>query len=137
MKRLIVALAILFLMGTIIAEAQPFGPPIYISNPAAMDCKYYFAGNQRHFNPRPENYTVDIGYTTDFKNQDQACELWRCIYTNGTIKIDANKQPLEKELCLCGSGYYWDDIGGCVKLKAGEQSITFLQLIWKWIKEIF
>jgi len=137
MKKLIGVLAMLFLISAVIAVAQPFGPPIYIANPTAMDCKYYFAGDKRHFNPRPENFTIDIGYTTDFKSQEQACELWRCVYTNGSVKVDADKKPLEKNLCVCGSGQYWDDINGCVKLKQENRDINFLQLIWKWIKRIF
>ncbi|MEK6946687.1 MAG: hypothetical protein AABX32_03705 [Nanoarchaeota archaeon] len=137
MKRLICFSLIFFLLISVISYAQPFGPPTYVADPVKMDCKYYFAGDQRHFNPRPENYTVDIGYTTDFKSQEQACEMWRCAYTNGTIKADANRQPLEKDLCMCSSGYYWDDVNGCVKLKETSKDITFLQLIWNWIRGIF
>src|SRR3989344_450494 len=137
MKRMICFSLIIFLLIAAISYAQLFGPPVYIANPNAMDCKYYFAGDQRHFNPRPENYTVDIGYITDFKNQEQACEMWRCEYTNGKIKADSNRQPLEKDLCLCGSGYYWDDVNGCVKLNESRKDITFLQLIWNWITRIF
>jgi len=137
MKRLIVLSILLLLLNEIIVFAQPFGPPIYIADPVKMDCKYYFAGNQRHFNPRPENYTIDIGYTTDFKNEEHACEFWRCAYTNGTIKVDQNKKPIEKDLCVCNSGSYWDDVYGCVKFKEQEGSITFLQLIWRIVKGIF
>ena len=137
MKRLICFSLIIFLLVGVIAYAQPFGPPIYIADPLKMECRYYFSGNERHFNPRPENFTIDIGYTTDFKNQDQACEFWRCIYTKGTVKADANKMPIEKDLCACGSGSYWDDVYGCVKSKQQEEPINFLQLIWGWIKGIF
>jgi len=137
MKRLIVLSILLLLLNEIIVFAQPFGPPIYIADPVKMDCKYYFAGNQRHFNPRPENYTIDIGYTTDFKNEEQACEFWRCIYTNGTVKVTQDKKPIEKDLCVCNSGSYWDDVYGCVKFKEQEGSITFLQLIWRIVKGIF
>lgn len=137
MKRLIVIGLLFFLFNIIMAEGQPFGPPIYIADPAKMECRYYFAGNQKHFNPRPENYTIDIGYTTDFKNQDHACEFWRCIYTNGTVKVDADKRPIEKDLCVCSSGYYWDDVFGCVKSKQEEGPVNFLQLIWRLVKGIF
>lgn len=133
-------LAFIFIMLLImesISYAQPFGPPIYIADPVKMDCNYYFAGNQRHFNPRPENYTIDIGYTTDFKNAEHACEFWRCAYTNGTVKVDQNKRPIEKDLCVCNPGYYWDDVYGCVKLKQQERQKTFLRLILGWIAGIF
>lgn len=137
MKRLICFSLIIFLLVSVISYAQPFGPPIYIADPVKMDCKYYFAGDKRHFNPRPENYTIDIGYTTDFKSQDHACEFWRCVYTNGTVRVDADKRPIEKNLCVCSSGYYWDDVKGCVKLKEESQDINFLQLIWRWLRGIF
>ena len=137
MKKLVCCPLIFFLLASFIAYAQPFGPPVYIADPARMECRYYFAGDARHFNPRPENYTIDIGYTTGFKSQDQACELWRCIYTNGTVKVDDNRKPLEKNLCACESGSYWDDVQGCVKSKEQDESINFLQLIWRWIRRIF
>ena len=125
------------LIGTIsFASAQPFGPPLYIADPVNMKCRYYFAGNQKHFNPRPENYTINIRYTTDFKSEAQACEFFRCVHTNGSVKVDENKKPLEKDLCVCPQNTYWDDVFGCVKFKQQEQ-ITFLQLIWRWLIGIF
>src|SRR3989338_7174392 len=96
MKKSIAFFALFFILSGIMAFAQPFGPPIYIEDPVNMECRYYFAGNERHFNPRPENYTIDIGYTTDFKNQEQACEFWRCVYTNGTVKVTPDNRPIEK-----------------------------------------
>ena len=137
MKEIITFLGLFLILNSIIAFAQPFGPPIYIADPEKMECRYYFAGNERHFNPRPENYTLDIGYTTDFKSQDQACEFWRCIYTNGTVKVTPDNRPIEKDLCACSSGYYWDDIKGCVEFKQQKGPQTFLGLIWGWITGIF
>ena len=137
MKRLICCLLAFFLLNAIFVGAQQFGAPVYIADPVNMICKYYFAGNQKHFNPRPENYTLNIGLTTDFKNQEQACEFFRCAYTNGTIKVDENKKPIEKDLCVCPNNYYWDDVLGCLKLKAQQETITFVQLIWRWIVGIF
>ena len=136
MKRVMCFLLVIFLLSLIIANAQPFGPPLYIADQVNMKCRYYFAGDERHFNPRPENYTINIGYTTDFKSESQACEFFRCVHTNGTVLVDENKKPVETGLCLCHENYYWDDIAGCVKLKQQEQ-ITFLQRIWMWIKGIF
>ena len=136
MKRfLCILLAIL--MGTIsFASAQPFGPPLYIANPEIMKCSYYFAGNQKHFNPRPENYTINIGYTTDFKSEAQACELFRCAYTNGTVKVDENKKPIEKDLCICREGSYWNNETGCVKIQKEEskEEINIFQRFWRWMK---
>ncbi len=136
MKRLLYFLFAIFLMSMIIVNAQPFGPPIYIADPVNIKCRYYFAGDQRHFNPRPENYTINIGYTTDFKSEAQACEFFRCAYTNGTVLVDENKKPIEKGLCVCQGNSYWDDVFGCVRAKHQEQA-SFLQRVWMWIKGIF
>ncbi|MAG91284.1 hypothetical protein CMO83_01250 [Candidatus Woesearchaeota archaeon] len=130
-------LLVIFLFNLVIVNSQPFGPPTYIADPEKMECRYYFAGNERHFNPRPENYTIDIGYTTDFENEGHACEFWRCIYTDGTVKVDQNQRPVENDLCVCNPGHYWDDVFGCVKLKEQQGPITFLQLILGWISGIF
>ena len=137
MKRIMIFLAVFFILNGIVAIAQPFGPPIYIADPVSMGCRYYFAGNERHFNPRPENYTIDIGYTTDFKSEEHACEFWRCIYTNGTVKVTPDNRPIEKELCICSSGNYWDDVKGCVKFRQQEEPKTFLRLIFGWVIGIF
>ena len=136
MRKLRWLLILFSLLVSIIAYAQPFGPPLYIADPVNMKCRYYFAGDQRHFNPRPENYTINIGYTTDFKSEEQACEFFRCVYTNGTVLVDENKKPIEKGLCLCKENSYWDDVFGCAKPKQQEKA-TFLQRIWIWIKGIF
>ena len=134
--RLVFHLLAILLFSSIAAYAQPFGPPLYIADPINMECRYYFAGNQRHFNPRPDNYTVNIGYTTDFKNEGQACEFFRCTYTNGSVKVDEGKKPVENDLCVCPADTSWDDVYGCVRLKPQEH-INFLQLIWRWFKGIF
>ena len=133
MNRFICCLLAFFLLNTIFVTAQSFGPPVYIADPVNMICKYYFAGNAKHYNPRPESYTINIGLTTDFKNQEQACEFFRCAYTNGTVKVDENKKPIDKELCVCPQNTYWDDTLGCMRLNPPPEQITFLQLILKWI----
>ena len=136
MKKLMCFLVAIFLLEAVISHAQPFGPPLYIADPASMKCRYYFAGDSRHFNPRPENYTINIGYTTDFKNESQACELFRCAYTNGSVRIDENKKPIEKDLCVCPTGAYLNNESGCVRLKQ-EEHPAFLQSFWRWLKGIF
>lgn len=136
MKRVLFYLSIIFLLSSIVAYAQPFGQPIYIADPVKMECRYYFAGNEKHFNPRPDNYTINIGYTTDFKSQEQACEFFRCTHTSGSVKVDGSKKPIEKDMCVCPESTYWDDVLGCVKSKQ-QESINFLQLIWVWFKGIF
>ena len=128
---------IFVLFASVIAYAQPFGPPLFIADPVNMKCRYYFAGDQRHFNPRPENYTINIAYVTDIKTEEQACDFFRCIYTNGSVKVDADKKPLEKDLCICKEGTYWDVQFGCLKIKKQEENLTFLQMFLGWIKALF
>ena len=136
MMKLLCSLVAIFLISAVIAYAQPFGPPLYIADPVNMKCKYYFAGDQRHFNPRPENYTINVAYTTDFKSETQACEFFRCAYTNGTVKVDENKKPIEKGLCVCQEGSYWNNETGCVKIKKLEEKQEkggFFSRIWhRW-----
>lgn len=127
------------LFWAVVANAQPFGPPLYIADPAGMKCRYYFAGDQKHFNPRPENYTINIGYTTDFKSEAQACEFFRCVYTNGTVIVDENKKPIEKDLCICRENSYWNNETGCMTPKQPEEkqkNSGFFSRIWKkWKKD--
>ncbi len=132
-------LAILFI-SFVIVYAQPFGPPLYIADHVTMKCRYYFAGDPKHFNPRPENYTINIGYTTDFKSEAQACEFFRCAYTNGTVIVDENKKPIEKDLCICKEDSYWNNETGCVRIKQLEeekQREGFFSRIWKKLKKNF
>ena len=137
MKRILCFLLLFSLLEFVIVNAQPFGPPLYIADPVNMKCRYYFAGDQRHFNPRPENYTINIGYTTDFKSEAQACEFFRCVYTNGTVIVDENRKPIENDLCVCHENTYWGNISGCIKINQPPESISFLQLIWRWVKGLF
>ena len=134
MRSLFCFLAVVLLVSVAIVYAQPFGPPLYIADLVNMKCRYYFAGDQRHFNPRPENYTINIGYTTDFKSEAQACEFFRCVYTNGTVMVDENKKPIEKNLCICKDDSYWSNETGCMKIKAEEKKEKKPFFISKWWK---
>ncbi len=140
MKGLLSFLLVVSLLSFVIVYAQPFGPPLYIADPVNMKCRYYFAGDPKHFNPRPENYTINVGYTTDFKSEAQACEFFRCIYTNGTVIVDENKKPIEKDLCICKEWSYWNNETGCVKIKQPEEEQKkdgFFTRIWKKWKKNF
>ena len=128
-----------FLLNAVLISAQPFGQPIYVADPVSLNCRYYFSGDKDHFNPRPENYTINVGYTTDFKSQDQACEFFRCAFTDGTVLVDENEKPLEKDLCRCPQNTFWNNETGCTETKQQEQSqqTSFLQAILNWIKGLF
>jgi hypothetical protein len=83
-----------------------YQPPVYIANPNTLECKYYFAGDTRHFNPRPENFTITLGPTTNFKDVDDACNQWKCFVSMGTW--DANN-----ERCICIENFEWTE-RGCI-----------------------
>ena len=135
MKKLMFFSVVVFLLSSIFINAQPFGPPLYIADPASMNCRYYFAGDQRHFNPRPENYTINVAYVTDMKSEQQACDFFRCVHTNGSVKVDNNKKPIESDMCVCPQNTRWDLQFGCVKIQKQKEA-TFLQAILDWLKRI-
>lgn len=100
----------IFLVNT--ALSQEFGPPMFIADPDTLECRYYFSGDAKHFNPRPENYTEDLGLTTEFKDKDQACGLYRCVKTGGRILL-LNKDDPGPRLCECGLEKIWNNETGC------------------------
>lgn len=99
-----IRLILLFLLLMPIALSQPFGPPLYIANPETGECGYYFAGDPKHFNARPENFTINLGYTTDFENVHHACNLWKCSITDG----------LWRDECYCPKDKILVNGTGCV-----------------------
>lgn len=129
-----------FLVNT--GYSQEFGPPIFIANPETLECKYYFSGDAQHFNPRPENYTENIGYTTDFKDKDQACGMYICTKTSGKVLL-TSKDDTNPKLCGCPLGTVWNNITGCdatirptTDLTTAEQENFFIRL-WNWIISLF
>ena len=137
-----------FCIFAILANAvfsQPFGPPLFIANPETLECRYYFAGNEKHFNPRPENYTENIGYTTEFKDKDQACGVYICVKTAGRILL-ASKDDANPKLCECPLGTFWNNETGCTAginpaTEAKEQDkknifSIFIRLL-NWIISLF
>jgi hypothetical protein len=94
MRKVILLPILLHLM--IISLTYAYNPPVYIANPDTGECKYYFAGDAKHFNPRPENFTVTIGVVTEFENVNHSCDYWKCSLINGYLNED-------KE-CICPSG---------------------------------
>jgi len=129
---------IFFLFSSVLINAQPFGPPIYVADPVSLNCKYYFAGDPDHINPRPENYTINVGYTTFFKSDQHACEFFRCAFTNGTVLVNDDDEPLEHDLCVCPENTLWNNVSGCINVKQEQvQRTSFLQSFWNWIKGLF
>ena len=132
----------IFLVNTVFS--QQFGPPLFIANPDTLECKYYFSGDQRHFNPRPENYTENIGYTTEFKDKDQACGMYICIKTGGRILL-SSKEDTNPRLCQCPIGMFWNNETGCdatIKPVTGlttleQKDKNFFIRIWEWIISLF
>lgn len=110
-KSFIILILMILLLKTIVA--QPFGPPVYIFNPDTGECRYYFAGDEKHFNPRPENFTADIGFTADFKDMDEACYKYKCRMSDGGWN----------DGCYCHINSTWSNITGCtVQEKIDELS---------------
>jgi len=95
------AVLILLLLLPIVL-AQPFGPPLYIGNPETGECKYYFAGDPDHFNERPEGFPDNIGPTTDFEDQAQACAVYSCFIADGGFDLDNNQ-------CVCNNGQIFNN----------------------------
>ncbi|MBS3056644.1 MAG: hypothetical protein J4473_04385 [Candidatus Aenigmarchaeota archaeon] len=78
--------------------------PIYVANPNTYECKYYFAGDEKHFNPRPENFNIDIGPVTEFKDENEACEFWKCSVSKG---------KWTGSICDCPGSSFWSNATGC------------------------
>lgn len=85
MKGVVIGLVLAVMMAAI---AVAYQPPKYIGNPETGECKYYFAGDAEHFNPRPEGFTLDIAFTADFANESEACEFWHCVEKGNDWNID-------------------------------------------------
>ena len=140
-KSLILFLGIFIFLVNIVFS-QEFGPPIFIADPNTLECKYYFSGDARHFNPRPENYTENIGYTTEFKDQDQACGMYKCIKTEGRVLL-SDKDDTNPRLCQCPIGTFWNNETGCdatirpVAEVEEQEEKNFLAKILDWFVSLF
>ena len=134
----------LFVLLVNTVYSQEFGPPIFIANSETLECKYYFSGDAQHFNPRPENYTENIGYTTDFKNLDQACELYKCAKTGGRFLL-TSKDDTSSRLCGCPLGTTWNNVTGCDASIVPVTGLTtleqggkgFFARLWNWTVSLF
>ena len=132
----------IFIFLVNIVFSQEFGPPIFIADPNTLECKYYFSGDARHFNPRPENYTENIGYTTEFKDQDQACGMYKCIKTEGRVLL-SDKEDINPQLCQCPIGTFWNNETGCdstirpVAEVEEQEEKNFLAKILDWFVSLF
>jgi hypothetical protein len=125
-RKLVFLVFMMFIINLIMVSA--YTPPTYIANPETLECKYYFPGEEDcfnacmldcqgagwnstncfnacadpcHYNPRPEGFTVDLGKTTDFENQEEACKLWLdCLdkggkWNNSTLKCELPEKGAE------------------------------------------
>lgn len=134
-KLILFAIMLIYLID--IGISQPFGPPLYIANPESLECRYYFAGDEKHSNPRPENFTINIGYTTEFKNQEQACQLYRCVKSGGKVLL-TNKDDSNPNICQCPPSLEFVNESGCTfiakTIAVKEKSSTnIFSRIWNWI----
>ena len=106
----VIYLLILVILASL---AQAYNPPIYLVNNETRECKYYFAGDERHFNPPPENFTISLGPVTEFSNQDEACLMWQCETSLGRISGEKGNLTCQ---CPSGTNYaaHWDNTTGCI-----------------------
>lgn len=105
----------LLVMLVLSAAASAYATPVYIANPKTLDCKYYFAGDAAHFNPRPESYTITVGEASK-----ASCEEWRCGFTGGSWLNGS---------CACPKSGYFNESGGCVF----EGEASFLTKLLRWL----
>ena len=114
------------LLAVFAVSAAAFIPPIYIANPTSGECKYYFEGDARHHNERPENFTFNVGLTTDTK-----CEYWYlCRGLNGSnpgIGWADGK-------CVCPPGFEFNESYGCITTKLRPEIITCTNTSGVWEK---
>ncbi|MBI2546111.1 hypothetical protein HYV81_02940 [Candidatus Woesearchaeota archaeon] len=109
MKKSVLILLGFFSFLTMLAYSQPFGPPVYIVNPETAECKYYFAGDPKHYNPRPEGFNFTLGYTTETK-----CEHWYlCRGLNGSNPGIGWAEGT----CVCPPNYEFNETLGCISAK--------------------
>ncbi|MBS3117777.1 hypothetical protein J4430_02765 [Candidatus Woesearchaeota archaeon] len=93
-----------------------FSPPVYITNPDTGECRYYFAGDAAHFNPRPENFTVTIGPVNAFSDVLEACTVYHCISSGGGFGVS-------KE-CICPNRGIFVNNTGCVGGKEANPIVS-------------
>ena len=159
MRRLIIISLLIILAHT--AVAQPFGPPRYIANPKTGECKYYFAGDEIHFNPRPENYTLTVGFENGICDKFKLCfetgDGWdqgKCVCQrwhefNDTVGCVPVKNFAAINLCLAANGTWNSNLSNCVCQKEFQWNETnesgcvrikkrnFFQKVINWLKGFF
>jgi len=104
----------MLLIFSINAFSQEFGPPVYIANPVTGECRYYFAGDPKHYNPRPENFTFNIGLTTETN-----CDLWYLCRNSSKPGIG-----WAEGRCVCAHGLEFNETEGCLPEKPKFQIIA-------------
>jgi len=113
---LIAIILLITLLLSINVFSQAFGPPVYIANPSTGECRYYFAGDVKHYNPIPEGFNFTIGYTTETK-----CDYWYlCRGMNGSnpgIGWAEGK-------CVCAEGSEFNESLGCIPEKPKYQILA-------------
>jgi len=127
---------LLIIAGILIIAGAAAGyfPPTYIANPETGECKYYFAGDERHHNPLPNGTWRMVGLAEENRSICQiACiryseegQIWHglgcdCLgeFEGGCInwcRIKNGEWVKDESMCVCPIGMEWNSSGsGCIK----------------------
>ncbi len=125
--------------------AAGYFPPTHIANPETGECRYYFAGDERHYNPLPEGKWYMVGlaeenrstcqeacmYYTTYKPQDK---IWKGLLCDclgegeegctNWCRIKGGEWAKDESTCVCSMGMEWDPEKGCIKSSNYGSAIT-------------
>ncbi len=137
MNQKLLLLGLVFLSGI----SSAYLPPVYIANPETGECRYYFAGDERHFNPLPNGTWRIVGISGNYGENRSICQEFCMYYTvykpqgrvwkglicdclgsgeNGCenwCKINNAVWVKDDSMCKCQIGMEWKPDTGCVKSK--------------------
>ncbi len=137
-KNILVIVGMFIVMGA----AAGYLPPTHIASPETGECKYYFAGDDRHRNPMPNGTWYMVGLAEENRTVCQwAClrysaeeEIWEglgcdCLgegdegCTNW-CRIKEGEWVKDDSACVCPIGMEWEAEVGCVKSSDYGGAIT-------------
>lgn len=91
----ILALA-LFLLALFATKASAYLLPVYIANPETGECKYYFAGDARHYNPPPNGTWYIVGLSeSNWTECQEVCFMNTNRFWEGVLRVTKNNLTLE------------------------------------------
>jgi len=128
-KNILVIVGMFIVMGA----AAGYLPPTHIANEETGECKYYFAGDDRHRNPIPNGTWSMVGLAEENRTVCQwAClsysvegEIWNGLNCDclgegdggctNWCRITGGEWVKDDSKCVCPIGMEWEAEVGCVK----------------------